>query len=964
MGIFGALFAGVSGLDAQSNKIGQISNNIANVNTVGFKEETAAFNTLVVPSGTTTFSPGGVISSNNQLVSKQGLIQATASGTDLAISGNGFFAVNTSAKPGAGQLLYTRVGSFTQDSSGNFVNANGLYLQGWLLSSTGAKPSNSTDPTTSLSTVKIQSNASGVAAPTTTVSISANLNASLLPTTQGGQPILLGAGETVNFDLSSTNNIGINAKTLIGSNEYAAGDANNIARGDTLVAITSSSGNTPTTSTFTYGGFAVGRKVTDSTSLGNGDSTTEDGNPAPAGVQSYFNQSNPFSFTGAGVAGPVTVTVAVPNTGLQANQTIDIEGVSAAGVGGLTAAQLNGKHTITAINAGPPTTATFTVTSSGATTTTVSGGGTGIGISALQPQSFINPTTPPFTTSASGPNAISVTAPNHGYQIGQLVDIEGATGTISNIPASAINGKRIITGISANSFTFNAAFPWTASGVSGGGTTVSFANRTYPFAGNILDASSPGGDLLGVTTTAPFDPTALIFNIGTTSNGTSSFKYVTGSADASKGQFNTLNTLADAINATTSLTARIVDGRLYVGAQDANQGLTFSNGQTADTPSGKGIDWVNELGLATVQAASATTGLKRFNSLNSLNTQVNTTSTVTASVANPLNASSISINASDPQATIIFTDGNNPVTGTGNTGSILTELGFKTIAGSKPVFSANPSTLYPSALGVTTGQFQALYSASDPNRNMSGGKVPAQFTRNITIYDSLGVSHTLAFNVAKTAVNTWSAELTSIPVTDLGASSRPDGQVATGTIKFNGDGSFSGVTGTISGFININWADGASTSSISMNLGTSSKTDGLSQFSAASNATLVNQDGSSAGQLTGVTIGADGLVTESFSNGQSHAVYKIPLVQVNNPNGLQAISGNAFKTSQNSGTALSVDAGTNGTGTIQSSSLEQSTVDLSSQLTNLIVAQQAYGANSKLLTVADQLLQQLDQIIR
>src|ERR1700733_11369060 len=103
MGLFGALFAGVSGLDSQSNKIGIISNNISNVNTVGFKQGQAAFDTLVVPSGTTSFSPGGVIGNTQQLVSQQGLIQATASATDAAITGNGFFAVNSQAN-GTGSL--------------------------------------------------------------------------------------------------------------------------------------------------------------------------------------------------------------------------------------------------------------------------------------------------------------------------------------------------------------------------------------------------------------------------------------------------------------------------------------------------------------------------------------------------------------------------------------------------------------------------------------------------------------------------------------------------------------------------------------------------------------------------------------------------------------------------------------------------------------------------------------------
>ena len=130
MGLFGALFAGVSGLDSQSNKIGIISNNISNVNTVGFKQGQAAFDTLVVPSGTTTFSPGGVIGSNEQLVNQQGLVQATSSPTDIAITGNGFFPVN-SAADGTGTPLLTRSGSFTQDASGKFCQRQWLLPAGY-----------------------------------------------------------------------------------------------------------------------------------------------------------------------------------------------------------------------------------------------------------------------------------------------------------------------------------------------------------------------------------------------------------------------------------------------------------------------------------------------------------------------------------------------------------------------------------------------------------------------------------------------------------------------------------------------------------------------------------------------------------------------------------------------------------------------------------------------------------------
>src|SRR4051812_19458828 len=140
MSLYGALYAGVAGLQAQSNKLGIISDNIANVNTVGYKEGLSEFETLVTTAGNATaYSPGGVLGANRQLVDTQGLLQTTSSPTDIALSGAGLFVVNQNAA-GDGQVLYTRAGSFTQDAQGNFTNAAGFFLQAWPLDSNGLLP--------------------------------------------------------------------------------------------------------------------------------------------------------------------------------------------------------------------------------------------------------------------------------------------------------------------------------------------------------------------------------------------------------------------------------------------------------------------------------------------------------------------------------------------------------------------------------------------------------------------------------------------------------------------------------------------------------------------------------------------------------------------------------------------------------------------------------------------------------
>jgi flagellar hook protein FlgE len=148
-----------------------------------------------------------------------------------------------------------------------------------------------------------------------------------------------------------------------------------------------------------------------------------------------------------------------------------------------------------------------------------------------------------------------------------------------------------------------------------------------------------------------------------------------------------------------------------------------------------------------------------------------------------------------------------------------------------------------------------------------------------------------------------------------------------------------------------------------MTLGVDSNT-GLIQTAGSFNFSAANQNGSPVGELTGVSIDNSGFVIASFSNGQTQKLYQVPLASVNNPDGLESVSGNAYEQTLASGIANLEFAGTSGVGTLTPSSLEQSNVDLSTQLTDLIVAQQAYGANSKVLTVADTLLQELDQIIQ
>ena len=148
MSIFGAMFSGVSGLNANAQQMGAIADNISNVNTTGYKRTETRFKTLVTTPATATFyTPGGVASTIHNLIDLQGLLQASQSNTHLGIVGQGFFVVAdvVGANNTTGTFQYSRAGEFEPDKDGNLRNTAGFFLRGWRIDSTGAITSNRSD---------------------------------------------------------------------------------------------------------------------------------------------------------------------------------------------------------------------------------------------------------------------------------------------------------------------------------------------------------------------------------------------------------------------------------------------------------------------------------------------------------------------------------------------------------------------------------------------------------------------------------------------------------------------------------------------------------------------------------------------------------------------------------------------------------------------------------------------------
>ena len=187
MSVFGSLFTAVSALSSQSQSLSMISNNIANVNTVGYKRTDAAFSSLVTSaSRSTAYSPGSVRAVQNARIDQQGILQQSSSATDVAISGNGFFVVQDGTGFGS-EPLYTRSGSFSEDSTGILKNTAGFTLMGWPLDQDGALPSGQAD-VSSLVPVDVAF-LGGFTQPTSGMDLALNLN---LNAQQADYPVTTG----------------------------------------------------------------------------------------------------------------------------------------------------------------------------------------------------------------------------------------------------------------------------------------------------------------------------------------------------------------------------------------------------------------------------------------------------------------------------------------------------------------------------------------------------------------------------------------------------------------------------------------------------------------------------------------------------------------------------------------------------------------------------------------------------
>lgn len=284
-------------------------------------------------------------------------------------------------------------------------------------------------------------------------------------------------------------------------------------------------------------------------------------------------------------------------------------------------------------------------------------------------------------------------------------------------------------------------------------------------------------------------------------------------------------------------------------------------------------------------------------------------------------------------------------------------------------------TAYSNKQGTvsTNDAFTKIFKAFDGVLTV-GGQIKeseqlklSAFSAGLEIYDSLGSKHTLEVQFVKQSTtqdggNEWQMIIRVPEPAEINTTGEGPNNIIVGTARFNNDGSLASYTPRTINFSPNNGA--APNQQIKLSFGTSGSNDGLVSSNSASTLTGQATDGYTSGNLKPDAIRVDdkGNILGEFTNGKTFAVAKIAMASVANNSGLEEIGGNLFKVTANSGAIVVGEAGTGGRGEMKTSALEMSNVDLSRSLTELIIIQRGYQANSKTISTSDQMLQTLIQL--
>lgn len=1074
MSLFGALKTGVTGLTAQSSAMSIISDNIANVNTVGYKAGSASFSTLVTKqTSSTAYSSGGVQCRNRTGIDAQGLLSGTTRSTDLGISGNGFFVTTTTSNPGAEDLYsYTRAGSFEVDENGYLRNANGAYLQAWPLQAYDGSENASlvkigenmymkaySDETGS--TVYVNDNVidstnmksinlntiGGTAQETQNIRFGANLPSDA-PVFNPAKPEEGGrysSAVLVYDSLGNSHNVTMTftkvesgawsidlempsgAATLV---TYSQSEIVNDATPDVYSAraqleFTSIPTNHSTIAMETNGTNYVFEFTTDGTTtyspkanekviavdLSSGVVTTADAvDKFSKAIQANMPGAARFTVSSDGksiqveqsnsgasvkfnagkckavlqsIANPDPVTniatgeFELPEIDWDIKNTARVDFVSQKPEDYLNKSVTIGSNTYNFSD-------TDAAKTEGIVTVNISSAidrrtGTVDTVKLVQLlKAKINDNEPDYTRYVASGSTLEINPTSTGANI--LVNSGNSTSvTFRNTNLAAYVGQTIRIGDKANNLDKEFEFTDNAGIVSGtmlanGNIAVNIADLTEKDTTDALPIAVMNA--LYQTIQTYYEKHESIENL-------SNYFQVSGSTLVSTGDFlaTTANTDTTVNVNQQTLTFTGTDAANFVGSTVGYDGKTYTFSKFKKT-TGTQIDITDAIqsqklkfGANPADGNSITIDGKTytFKTTPAAANDVQIGADAKTTLANLCAAAGLVAGAgvSIIDDTLTLSNGKIVEINTGTSGATLTEL----------VSAEGVMTLFAEAIGKTEYQQGATLTLTKYGANpfdaatgaaaMGGVTTVAEDMISSKSTDGIGAGlSVVGKNNGKQVNQPENTEL--LVLTNTFSFNNVDGAQNGSKIagvRFNADGTPKEIN---MGNVAIEWANGAKdmtgnyyeSSQINLYIGDTNTANGLTQLAGKYTTNYTTQDGAKYGSYTGVSVSENGVVTAIFDNGETRAIAQIPIATFVDANSLEALTGNIWIETTASGNATLRTAGEGGAGKISASSLEDSTVDIASEFTDMITTQRAYSAASKIITTADSMLEELLTIKR
>lgn len=928
----GALWSGVTGLQAHQVAMDVEGNNIANVNTVGFKYSRASFADLFSQTHKVATAPQGDLGGKNSMqiglgstvntvtkIFKQGTIQTTEKQSDMAIQGDGFFVVSPD---GGKTYLYTRNGDFSLDSVGNFVDRNGYIVQGWLRN----EDTGLIDPTGPLKNIVIEPGMSMEANPTSELAIIANLNSGSNIGTKSS-PIytldefndfldLNGNGLWDDGEAKNPNDLNTHTYYINSNKEVAVKEA-----GVDLGVV------------FNGAGEGINLREGQGMWVSYADAKVAFG--ALNNLNNQQPQQHTLHISLNGIEIPAFTVTTMDEVAKKINEFTNKTGVQATVINGNELQLSNNNNSGTTdesknIKIKKYEDDTTSIRSTNVITaykyTYSSAAGTNAGHLYSDSAARVVRTTEDLRKAMqtdareyvnySGSNVSNAVngATYVTNRMLQIIDEQVAQNQNVGQIKAAINGQ-INRALQDGQATFNGL-------AQRGAVTAPISEGAVATIVEVLRSAQQIMQNNNANTTVNDLKEAIRELVTNDKLATFASREWNSPLDAD-GNPNTNN------NAATGLPA--ADGNLR------------SNATYRDTNLNDGVKvTVNERGQFVFEnpAGDVSYGQNDGHMLQN-------------------NAGPGGLPVKDsPNA---FTDANGQKQVPSNQDTYINDYnmqiavtGYSSLAQNINENSALANVFKSLSGGLSTGTSSRVSS----NLTMSSHAATTE------IYDSLGSKHEIKFEWRKISYSPengteWSL-LIQVPEPGVLNADGAVSNVISGSARFNNDGTLLGFTPSTLTFTANNGS--APGQNIELNFGKIGGSNGLRSNDNPSSTDNIIQDGYAAGNLEGTRIDESGTIIGSFSNGRSFGLAQVSLAVFTNNEGLETNGGSIFNQTANSGDPVFGAAGTGRRGTITASALEMSNVDLSRALTQLIVVQRGYQANSKTITTSDQMLTALLQI--